>query len=434
MNTQGGIVFEGKSSDAAGYLCSLGYSHTTDETSDADFCLDVLNGLLDVTISPGLDDDLDDAVQLVPSAHGGQRDANQLHILWKESVKQQMIEEDGSKSYFDQTNGTSHIIDATNSYKFELTDEQRMNSQWGSSFYYSAQKFLFHLFLNMYRILLSRTRNMQALILYFSIGVIMACGLSSGFTIFLSDSYLSTLAPQADRSLQGFYAQPFGPIMPRLDVSDLGITQLCFFMSSALGSAAALSAVPVFAGKLPIFLRERSAGMNVISYGLGRILGDFYFVALNGMVFAGIWCCWGHAGYYANWMATILATSFAASGVGVIAGVVVDKNSSNVVAIIAIFVFCVFAGVEPTLAQVSRYPVVSWPWYVSFATWTAEATFYTWSKYLTNHDELNISLQDGADHFGYDVSNGLGRSIGTLIALGFAMRIIALGLLWWKTR
>ena len=35
---------------------------------------------------------------------------------------------------------------------------------------------------------------------------------------------------------------------------------------------------------------------------------------------------------------------------------------------------------EPTLSDVSRYPVVSWPWYISFAMWTSEATYTTWSE------------------------------------------------------
>jgi hypothetical protein len=133
-------------------------------------------------------------------------------------------------------------------------------------------------------------------------------------------------------------------------------------------------------------------------------------------------------------MATILSTSFAASGIGYVAGTSVNKNSSNVVAIIVSFVFCVFAGVEPTLSQVSRYPVVSWPWYISYATWTSEATFYTWTKYLTDDNKIDISLQDAADHFGWDVSNGLGRSIGALIGLGIALRIVAMIFLWWKSR
>ncbi len=118
--------------------------------------------------------------------------------------------------------------------------------------------------------------------------------------------------------------------------------------------------------------------------------------------------CFGHPGTYYNWM--------------------------DVLAIIMCFIFCVFAGVEPTLKQVNQYPVVNWPWYLSFATWTAESTFYTWSYYLKDYDKVDISLQDAADHYDYNISHGLNRSIGGLLALGIAMRIIAIFFLWYKTK
>lgn len=145
-------------------------------------------------------------------------------------------------------------------------------------------------------------------------------------------------------------------------------------------------------------------------------------------------CCFGHAGAFYNWIAVIVCTAFAASGIGYISGAAVPKNSANVLAIIMCFICCVFAGVEPTLKQVNQYPVVNWPWYLSFSTWTAEATFYTWSNYLDDDGKVDISLQDGADRYGYDISHGLNRSIGALLALGIAMRIIAIFFLWYKTK
>lgn len=132
-------------------------------------------------------------------------------------------------------------------------------------------------------------------------------------------------------------------------------------------------------------------------------------------------------------MAVILCTSFAASGIGYIAGAI-DYNSGSAIAIVTTLVCCVFAGTEPTLAQVNRYPVVNWPWYLSFATWTAEATYYTWTRYLADNGDLQLPLQRAADHYGYDISHGLGRSIGALIALGIAMRIVAGLLVWNKSR
>jgi hypothetical protein len=140
----------------------------------------------------------------------------------------------------------------------------------------------------------------------------------------------------------------------------------------------------------------------------------------------------GHAGHYYDWLAVIICTAFAASGLGYISAAIASDSASyaSSFSIVAAFLCSVFAGVEPSLVQVSRFPVVSWPWYISYATWTAEATYITWSKYLTDNDHLPVPLQDGADQYGYTVTKGLGRSVGAMIAIGIALRIIATIIFW----
>lgn len=145
-------------------------------------------------------------------------------------------------------------------------------------------------------------------------------------------------------------------------------------------------------------------------------------------------CLFGHAGSFYDWMATIICTAFAASAIGYISAASVRKNSASVFAIITTFICCVFAGVEPALAQVERYPVVNWPWYISFSTWTAEACYVTWTHYLTNDGNIDIDLQAGADKYGYVVDEGLGRSIGALIGLGIALRVIAGTIVYYRTK
>mmetsp|Transcript_26984 Transcript_26984/g.29427 ORF Transcript_26984/g.29427 Transcript_26984/m.29427 type:complete len:134 (+) Transcript_26984:2-403(+) len=133
-------------------------------------------------------------------------------------------------------------------------------------------------------------------------------------------------------------------------------------------------------------------------------------------------------------MAVILCTAFAGSGIGYISGVLVSENSANVFAIILTFIFCVFDGVDPTFKQINKLPVINWLWHLSFATWTAEAAFFTWTEYTENFGKLNISVQDAADKYGFDVSHGLNRSVGALLALGIGLRIIAIFILWWKAK
>ena len=87
---------------------------------------------------------------------------------------------------------------------------------------------------------------------------------------------------------------------------------------------------------------------------------------------------------------------------------------------------------KPTLQQVQRLAVVNWIWYISFATWTAETTYITWTNYLrTDHGEDTVA--SGADFYGYDISS-YGRSVGALLIIGVGLRAIAIVLLWMKTK
>eukprot|EP00349_Pseudokeronopsis_sp_Brazil_P003931 CAMPEP_0202975482 /NCGR_PEP_ID=MMETSP1396-20130829/69411_1 /ASSEMBLY_ACC=CAM_ASM_000872 /TAXON_ID= /ORGANISM="Pseudokeronopsis sp., Strain Brazil" /LENGTH=186 /DNA_ID=CAMNT_0049711149 /DNA_START=34 /DNA_END=590 /DNA_ORIENTATION=+ len=186
----------------------------------------------------------------------------------------------------------------------------------------------------------------------------MALALSVGFTIYLSESYRGVFVPSIDQILQGYFPSALAKYSSR-NVASMGFAQLLFFMSSALGSSSALSAVPVFSGQLQLVEREHASGISIASFAVGRIIGDTYFVLLHGFVFAGIWMLFGHAGHYYDWMAVILSTAFAASGMGYMASAAYKQSTASTWTIVAAFVSSVFAGVEPSLSQLSRYPVIS---------------------------------------------------------------------------
>lgn len=399
MSKRGGIVYEGKSSYAVDYLNSIGYP-LNDEASSADYCVDVLNGLLDDESRDG------SALPL---------DSRELHLLWKG---------------YDSANGGVESGEGNESIDFSLIRQSTLFET--ESISVKVQSYLNLLRLNFDRLFTIRFRKRNSLITYMAINVIMSIALSVGFTIMITKSYLGVNLPPLDEVLQGFYPSPLQKYKSNT-VSSLGFNQLLFFMSSALGCASALSAVPVFAGQESLIKREKSSGQPLIAYAVGRILADIFFVLVNGFVFAGIWCVFGHAGRYYDWMAVILCTAFASSGIGYITGAVATSSTASAWAIVIAFICSVFAGVDPSLKQVNRYPVVNWPWFVNYATWTAEATYYTWTRYQDNEGRLPVPIQSGANHYGFDVSHGLGRSVGAMIALGIGMRIIAVVFLWRKT-
>eukprot|EP00981_Chlorochromonas_danica_P004890 scaffold978_cov172-Ochromonas_danica.AAC.21 len=406
MSLLGGIVFEGHSSHAAPYLCSMGYPIKA-ETSDADFCLDVLNNIVPCQLSSE-----DGRPRYPPS---------QLHRYWDAfSADQRTIYLHCVSSNHDDVEHDGVSKPTTLKQPSLKVEKLAVNR----SVREQSINFVIQFILNFGRLFIVRIRNTNALLIYMLINVVMACALSSGFSVLIRSTYYGTLAPNLSDALQPYLPSPLAKYS-KDNMSSMGLEQLLFFISSALGVSSSLAAVPVFAGFLANAQRERDAGMSMWSYTLGRISADFIFVLLNGFVFTGIWCLFGHAGVYTNWMATILATAFAASSIGYITSALVSKNSASVLAIIVTIAFCVFAGVEPTLKQVSRYPVVDWPWYISFATWTAEATYYTWTRYLTNKGHVDIDIQEGADRYGFVIDEGLGRSIGSLMAIGVGFRMIA---------
>lgn len=149
--------------------------------------------------------------------------------------------------------------------------------------------------------------------------------------------------------------------------------------------------------------------------------GDLVVVAWNGLVFAGVWALFGHAGAFYNWLATILGTVFAASGIGYIASTL-TRPVNAIVAVIMVMVVCsVFSGIEPPLVRIMQLPVVNWLWVLSFGTWTAEATYVTYAEFA----RPLYDLARGAAYYGFEVMD-LSRAVGALFALGALWRTVTL--------
>ena len=142
----------------------------------------------------------------------------------------------------------------------------------------------------------------------------------------------------------------------------------------------------------------------------------------------------GHAGHWYNWWAIIFGTAYAASGIGYLTAATVSINDASLYAIILTFACCVFNGVEPSLASVKQYPVLNWPWYLSFATGTAQGVYAVWTEYLTDHGHVKQEVQEGANHYGYHVTGGVSFALGMLLLIGTAFRVTTILILHRKTR
>jgi hypothetical protein len=187
---------------------------------------------------------------------------------------------------------------------------------------------------------------------------------------------------------------------------------------------------------------------------VGRLTADLVFNFWNGMIFAGVWLLFGHSGQWSDWIAVIVGTSFASGGVGYLCAASMRPGIAGFISIILVFFFSVFrfvsfsvhlcvcltrhlTGISLSLFHFSLFfctqrhgaaaeasdqvpgaqlavvrPETTFPlcgWflfhvdilasclvahrYLSFATHTSEATYYTWTKYLDNGGRIPDGAQ-----------------------------------------
>jgi hypothetical protein len=284
--------------------------------------------------------------------------------------------------------------------------------------------------LSMYRQMLVCLRNRSALGIYFILQLSGAAFLSVAFSIIIQASWKGTLVIPPPSNIIDYVPSPV--ISPKGNPNDLGFKQLLFFFPAILGTMSSLCAVPLFSGKMRLIRREAQTGISPIACGIGFLLFDLIVVLWSSLCFGAAWVLFGHPGGWSNWLAVVFFTSFAASGMGYISGVFASPTSANTIAVVMSMICAVFSGVEPKLKQVNDMAILAAPWYLSYATWSAETVYYTWTRYLTQGGVNNEEeIDQGADLFGYQVSDN-SRGVGCLVALGISFRLIALFSLRYK--
>lgn len=441
----GRIVYEGPSEGAAPYFTKLGFSQP-DDASDADFCIDVLTGIVSRKRTKDATDDGRDSLvrtnmerKNIPKRYalaeawsvyspsdsvlkGDTVDnlpsASAVNPLWQ--IKKNNATGALNSTGVSSTHEGNTLIAATP----PLAAAQRSDE---------IRSFLYLVYLNAQRALVSRFRNTRNLLIYGGLHVIMAVSLSVGFTVFIQQTYRNTLDIPVREALVSFCPSVLKDYCSNRNQLDLGFAQLLFFISTAVGCASALSAIPLFGGQIELVQREQSSGLSSIAYSFGRMVSDSVIVFFNGLIFAGVWLLFGHSGPYYAWLGVILPTAFASAGIGYTAAVLTRPTNAAVIAIIVITAFCVFSGVEPTLTSVKGYHILNWVWYLSFSTYSAEGVYYTWVQYFRPNTDAWSRVIKGADYFGYSIESQ-SRSIGALFAIGFMWRIITIVILYIKTK
>lgn len=420
LMVSGGGAFEGPPEHTVPYLASMGYEPTED-ASDADFCIDVLNNIVHPS---GESECCLCAADLVEKWRTRSDICSSQQILVPLEIGPDAAELGTLSTAFSSTSMHPGYMLNTNS----VICENFMPSTsyllcWKSL---DTRHFLNQLTISFERQLLTSLRNRINLYVYFGLQLLGASFLSIAFTPYIQEGgYLSIYQMSASSELISFI--PPAVLSETRNNADIGgFRQMMFFLPAIIGAITSLCAVPLFSGKVPMLKRESQTGVSSVAAGLGFMAFDLCIVLWMAINYNAAWQLFGHAGHYYHWFLVITFTSFAASGIGYLTGVLVSPMSANTVAVVSSIIFAVFSGVEPSLRQISKLNVVSIPWYLSYATWTAEGTYYTWTQYLSSAGIDNENrIEMGAGHYGYDVSS-INRAIGCLAALGLGFRILAL--------
>ena len=85
-------------------------------------------------------------------------------------------------------------------------------------------------------------------------------------------------------------------------------------------------------------------------------------------------------------------------------------------------VFSAMNGVNPSLKDVNKLPVVNWLWACSFSRWVSEGIYFIFTEH---HINSGIDVQHGADELGFLVSpSQFGVDLLVLYVHGVVLRVV----------
>lgn len=320
MMQEGGCAFEGPPSAVAPYLQSLGYAQP-EEASDADFAVDVLNGLVTrqalrpqrTGVSSASNSVLSDSQGKGSSTENDCDLVSAWHATSDRELDRRTRSEFGSTAKAAAASASAIPAPVLSSSSDGSGSDVDPATSGGSTVGIGFWRLVW---LQAVRAMAVRLRQRGSLAIYAVLHAVMAAALSAGFSILIHSSYQGVLGPPVRGALLGYCPSVLGSFCNERNAEDLGFAQLLFFASSAIGIASALATVPIFGGQVPIMQREALAGLHPLAYVCGRLLADAVFTTWFACLFTGAWMLFGHAGHWYGWLGVVLPTAFAGAGIG----------------------------------------------------------------------------------------------------------------------
>lgn len=218
---------------------------------------------------------------------------------------------------------------------------------------------------------------------------------------------------------RGFLIKPFTLISPA--PIEIVVPILCLIQYTVIVLAGAPAGVKVFGEEKQMYWHERAAGLNPLSYFIGKNISSTYRFVLSALHFTSFFMFWACPNINFWKMYIIhLSVFFAVYGMAFLCSMIVKRENSAMIAVCLGVIMAVLCGGGPNITDM-RKAGLEWLLNISFCRWAAEAWY---SEELLVFDGVFEIWDISAATFGYT----LGRywyDIMWCVVIGFVYRFLA---------
>jgi hypothetical protein len=209
--------------------------------------------------------------------------------------------------------------------------------------------------------------------------------------------------------------------------SDVQLTQVPtnnFLTTLAVGLTSVQSSLACFGAERAVHWREASRGVSKSAYFLAKNISQVPYILLAPMIYLSLYYTFTapRATFWGTYL-ILAATQFCVTGVGNLVSIVCPTSTANVAAVVAVLLFVITSGYNPTLADLANMNL-QWLTKLSYARWLMEALFINEMK---RYPTIWVpSFEHLYKHFGYQQSIAhMHQCIYNLLYLGGTYRLAA---------
>ena len=275
---------------------------------------------------------------------------------------------------------------------------------------------------NFVRAMRQQMRDFGSTSLYCGLVVVMIASLSTGFSPFIQDGLTGVYRPPIGESLRQF-CPPFMKDSCGTVINMGGLEQMLFFFPMALGCIGMIAASRSFGDHAVLVMRrEAEVGLSTAALCIGKMAADLVQVIMLALLAMGLWSLMGYPGGQWRWFVLGVGMLWTTYGWGYLVSQICSRDTIMTVCLVVAVVFSAMNGVNPSLVDVNRVPVVNWVWACSYSRWVSEAIYFIFTEH---HINSGIDVQHGADALGLFVSEQqLTVDFAILFLHGLVLRLL----------